>query len=135
MSTASCYSKSHGSAISEWFGPLFVQLVAYSGYGDSWLAAVHIVHAVVPDDKIFLHRLNGVDINDVVAFKRVLLCGTPSDTLIGRPFLPGVTVTAAVEEHIRDSTVYIYKRKRARGYRRFRGFRAVCHHLLQDCTW
>lgn len=80
---------------------------------------------MVPDDKIFLHRLNGVDINDRIQFNRVLLCGTPKDTLIGRPFLPGVTVTAAVEEHIRDSTVYIYKRRRAKGYRRFRGFRAV----------
>jgi large subunit ribosomal protein L21 len=80
---------------------------------------------VVPDDKLFLHRMNGVDVNDKVQFNRVLLFGTPRDTLIGRPFLANVTVTAAVEEHIRDSSVYIYKRRRAKGYRRFRGFRAV----------
>lgn len=79
----------------------------------------------MPDDKLFLHRLRGVDINEVIQFNRVLLCGTPKDTLIGRPYLQGVTVRAAVEEHIRDSKVYVYKRKRARGYRRFRGFRAV----------
>lgn len=81
--------------------------------------------AVVPDDRIFVHRLKGVEVNDILQFNRVLLCGTPGDTLIGRPFLPSVTVRAAVEEHIRDSTVYIYKRRRAKGYRRFRGFRAV----------
>jgi large subunit ribosomal protein L21 len=88
---------------------------------------------VVPDDKIFLHRLNGADVNDIVSFNRVLLCGTPQDTLVGRPFLPGVSVRAAVEEHIRDSSVYIYKRKRAKGYRRFRGFRAVRLHASLPC--
>jgi large subunit ribosomal protein L21 len=70
--------------------------------------------------------MNGVDINDVVQLNRVLLVGTPKATLIGRPFVDGVKVIASVEEHIRDSTVYIFKRKRASGYRRFRGFRAVC---------
>lgn len=79
----------------------------------------------MPDDRIFVHRLQGVEVNEILQFNRVLLCGTPGDTLIGRPFLPGVTVRAAVEEHIRDSTVYIYKRRRAKGYRKFRGFRAV----------
>lgn len=88
------------------------------------IEAGHTQFKVVPDDKIFVHRLNGADVDDIITFNRVLLAGTPNDTLIGRPFLPGMTVTAAVEEHIRDSTVYIYKRRRAKGYRRFRGFRA-----------
>lgn len=69
--------------------------------------------------------MHGVDVNDVVRLNRVLLAASPSHTLIGRPYLPAVHVLAAVEEHIRDSTVYIYKRTRASGYRRFRGFRAV----------
>lgn len=83
------------------------------------------VHAVVPDDKIFVHKMHGVDVDDVVQFNRVLLAGTPLDTVVGRPFVQNMRVIAAVEEQLRDATTYIYKRKRASGYRRFRGFRAV----------
>lgn len=81
--------------------------------------------AVCLDDTVFVHKLPGVDVDDVIDLKRVLLAGTPRHTVIGRPFVPGLTVRAAVEEHIRDAPVYIYKRRRAKGYRRFRGFRAV----------
>lgn len=69
--------------------------------------------------------MQGVDVDDVVQFNRVLLAGTPLNTVVGRPFVQNMRVIAAVEEQIRDATTYIYKRKRASGYRRFRGFRAV----------
>jgi ribosomal protein L21 len=82
--------------------------------------------AVVPDDRIFVHKMDQVDVDDVVQFNRVLLVGTPTDTLVGRPHVQHVTVLGSVEEQIRDATTYIYKRTRATGYRRFRGFRAVC---------
>lgn len=80
---------------------------------------------MVPDDKIFVHKMEGMDVDEIVQLNRVLLAGTPNNTLVGRPFVQGVQVLAAVEEQVRDATTYIYKRKRASGYRRFRGFRAV----------
>lgn len=70
--------------------------------------------------------MQGVDVDDIVQFNRVLLAGTPLDTVVGRPFVQNMRVIATVEEQVRDATTYIYKRKRASGYRRFRGFRAVC---------
>ena len=80
---------------------------------------------MVPDDKIFVHKLNGVEVDDVIQFNKVLLVGTPHDTIVGRPHVQQVRVLGSIEEHVRDSTTYIYKRRRAKGYRRFRGFRAV----------
>lgn len=90
---------------------------------EDWV--IIFVAAVVADDRIFIHKMEGVDVDDIVQFNRVLLAGTPNDTLVGRPFVQSVHVIAAVEEQVRDATTYIYKRKRASGYRRFRGFRAV----------
>lgn len=80
----------------------------------------------MPDDRIFVHKLDSVDVDDIVQFNRVLLVGTTGDTLVGRPHVQHVRVLGTVEEHIRDATTYVYKRTRATGYRRFRGFRAVC---------
>ena len=80
---------------------------------------------MVPDDKIFVHKLNGVEVDDVIQFNKVLLVGTPNDTIVGRPHVQQVRVLGSIEEHVRDATTYIYKRRRAKGYRRFRGFRAV----------
>jgi ribosomal protein L21 len=54
-------------------------------------------HKVTADDLVITERLEGVDVNDVISLQRVLLVGTPGETLIGRPYVPGATVTAAVE--------------------------------------
>lgn len=80
---------------------------------------------MVADDRIFVHKLDGVEVDDVIQFNKVLLVGTPNDTMVGRPHVQQVRVLGSIEEHVRDATTYIYKRRRAKGYRRFRGFRAV----------
>eukprot|EP00892_Ulva_mutabilis_P006696 jgi/Ulvmu1/4399/UM002_0124.1 len=129
-SQAERYEAAKPNTLSQW-NRLDLSIVAPYTTNDIALKDIFAVieagptqYKVVADDKIFVHKMEGVDVDDVVQFNRVLLAGTPNETLVGRPFVQGMQVLAAVEEQIRDATTYIYKRKRASGYRRFRGFRA-----------
>ena len=62
-------------------------------------------------------------VGDVVSLENVLLWGNAQDTLIGRPTVDGVTVTAGVEEQFRDATIIVHKKKRRKGYQRTNGHR------------
>jgi large subunit ribosomal protein L21 len=79
---------------------------------------------VSPDDLIFVDKIKGVDVNDVVSLPRVLMLGNKDRTVIGRPTVPGAEVLALVEEHARDGKKIIFKKKRRKNYRRSNGFRA-----------
>lgn len=52
---------------------------------------------VTPEDLIYTQKLKGMDVNDKVSLDRVLLLGSKFETVIGRPFVPGASVIAAVE--------------------------------------
>ena len=52
---------------------------------------------VTPDDLVYSEKLKGVDIGDQVSLNRVLLLGNTATTVIGRPHVPGATVTAVIE--------------------------------------
>ena len=52
---------------------------------------------VTPDDLVYSEKLTGMDIGDQVSLNRVLLLGNTATTEIGRPHVPGATVTAVVE--------------------------------------
>jgi large subunit ribosomal protein L21 len=52
---------------------------------------------VCQGDTIVTEKLIGLDVNDTVSLNRILMLGTLSQTIIGRPFVPDVSVTAAVE--------------------------------------
>lgn len=49
----------------------------------------------------------GVHVNDVLEFGKVLLLGGLSETTVGRPFVPGASVVAAVEETFKDAKVCV----------------------------
>ncbi|CAA7015188.1 unnamed protein product [Microthlaspi erraticum] len=74
-------------------------------------------------DSIFTEKLKFCDINDKLILTKVLLLGSASQTVIGRPILPDATVHAVVEEHALDEKVLIFKKKRRKNYRRTRGHR------------
>ncbi|KAL1210493.1 Large ribosomal subunit protein bL21m [Cardamine amara subsp. amara] len=74
-------------------------------------------------DSIFTEKLKFCDINDKLVLTKVLLLGSASQTIIGRPILPDATVHAVVEEHALDEKVLIFKKKRRKNYRRTRGHR------------
>jgi large subunit ribosomal protein L21 len=79
---------------------------------------------VSPDDLIYVDKINGVDVNDVVSLPRVLMLGNKGSTVIGRPTVPGAEVVALVEEQVRDGKKTIFKMKRRKNHRRRNGFRA-----------
>ncbi|KAK8575245.1 hypothetical protein V6N13_033513 [Hibiscus sabdariffa] len=74
-------------------------------------------------DSIFTERLKFCEVNDKLILNKVLLLGSPSQTIIGRPILLDAAVHAVVEEHALDAKVIIFKKKRRKNYRRTKGHR------------
>ncbi|KAK2364923.1 50S ribosomal protein L21, mitochondrial [Trifolium repens] len=74
-------------------------------------------------DSIFTERLKFCEVNDKLILNKVLLLGSTSQTIIGRPIVPDAAVHAVVEEHALDAKVIIFKKKRRKNYRRTKGHR------------
>ncbi|WJX85301.1 hypothetical protein P8452_67777 [Trifolium repens] len=74
-------------------------------------------------DSIFTERLKFCEVNDKLILNKVLLLGSTSQTIIGRPIVPDAAVHAVVEEHALDAKVIIFKKKRRKNYRRSKGHR------------
>lgn len=80
-------------------------------------------YKVTPDDLIYSEKLGGVDVNDRVALDRVLMLGSTEQTVVGRPYVLGSSVTAVVEEQFLDGKVLIFKKRRRKNSRRMQGHR------------
>lgn len=80
-------------------------------------------YKVSPGDRIMIDRIQGPDIGEHIALKKVLLVGTPEYTAIGRPLLGACRIQAEVEEHIRTEKLIVFKKKKRKNYRRRRGVR------------
>ncbi|XP_041026581.1 50S ribosomal protein L21, mitochondrial [Juglans microcarpa x Juglans regia] len=74
-------------------------------------------------DCIFTERLKFCEVNDKLILNKILLLGSSSQTIIGRPIVPDGAVHAVVEEHALDAKVIIFKKKRRKNYRRTKGHR------------
>ncbi|CAO2824767.1 unnamed protein product [Amaranthus hypochondriacus] len=74
-------------------------------------------------DCIYVEKLKYCEVNDKLILNKVLLAGSTTQTMIGRPILPDVAVHAVVEEHALDAKVIIFKKKRRKNYRRTKGHR------------
>ncbi|XP_008793092.2 50S ribosomal protein L21, mitochondrial-like isoform X2 [Phoenix dactylifera] len=74
-------------------------------------------------DSIFTERLKFCEVNGKLILNRVLMLGSKTQTIIGRPVLPDAAVHAVVEEHALDAKVIIFKKKRRKNYRRTKGHR------------
>lgn len=80
-------------------------------------------YKVTPNDVIVVEKLSGVDVNDRLELRRVLLLGSQAETVIGRPYVPEAAVTAVVEEQFLDGKVLIFHKRRRKNSRRLRGHR------------
>ncbi|KAG9448099.1 hypothetical protein H6P81_014227 [Aristolochia fimbriata] len=78
---------------------------------------------VTNGDAIYTEKLKYCDINDKLILNKVLMLGSTSQTVIGRPTLLDAAVHAVVEEHALDAKVIIFKKKRRKNYRRTKGHR------------
>ncbi|KAJ8549562.1 hypothetical protein K7X08_033269 [Anisodus acutangulus] len=74
-------------------------------------------------DSIFTEKLKFCEVNDKLILNKVMILGSKTQTIIGRPILPDAAVHAVVEEHALDAKVLIFKKKRRKNYRRTRGHR------------
>ncbi|WOK99289.1 50S ribosomal protein L21, mitochondrial [Canna indica] len=74
-------------------------------------------------DSIFTERLKYCEVNDKLVLNKVLMLGSRTETVIGRPVVPDAAVHAVVEEHALDAKVIIFKKKRRKNYRRTKGHR------------
>ncbi|KAF9620493.1 hypothetical protein IFM89_013110 [Coptis chinensis] len=53
-------------------------------------------------DTIYTEKLKFCEVNDKLILDKVLMVGSKSQTIIGRPILPDAAVHAVVEEHVRQ---------------------------------
>lgn len=72
--------------------------------------------------KYYVPLLEG-DVNSEVSFDQILLLSDGKKTEIGTPTINGKAVQAKILEHLKDDKVIVFKKKRRKSYRRFKGHR------------
>lgn len=65
----------------------------------------------------------GAEIGSVISLDKVLLLGKDDGAVLGLPFVSGASVTAKVTGHGKEDKVIVFKYRRKKNYRRFRGHR------------
>ncbi|KAG8461825.1 hypothetical protein KFE25_001443 [Diacronema lutheri] len=79
-------------------------------------------YKVTPDCVLCTQSLNA-PVGSTLTLDRVLLAGSSRRTVIGSPLIAGASVVVRVEEHNQLDKVVVFKKKRRKGYRRWRGHR------------
>lgn len=69
-------------------------------------------------DRIYVEKLKYADVKQKIFLHKVLMLGTKSTTVIGRPIVPDAVVHAEVEEQALGAETIIFKKKRRKNYRR-----------------
>mmetsp|Transcript_17011 Transcript_17011/g.28377 ORF Transcript_17011/g.28377 Transcript_17011/m.28377 type:complete len:164 (+) Transcript_17011:41-532(+) len=80
-------------------------------------------HKVTQGDSMLVDKIEDIDIGEKIIFDKVLLVGSKLATYIGRPYLSGATVSASVEEKLKDKKVIIFKKRRRKNSQRTWGYR------------
>jgi large subunit ribosomal protein L21 len=62
-------------------------------------------------------------VGESIDVTKVLMLGRDDGPVIGAPYVDGASVTAKVTEHGKEDKVIIFKYRRKKNYRRFRGHR------------
>jgi len=83
---------------------------------------------VAKDQKVFVHRLQGNE-GDQVTFEKVLLIDDATIT-IGAPAIDGAAVVAKILGHQKGDKVIIFKKKRRKGFRKKNGHRQSFTQIL-----
>lgn len=79
-------------------------------------------YRVSEGDKLRVELLHA-DEGSQVSFDRVLLLGKDDAPVIGSPYVDGVTVTGKVLTNDKDDKVIVFRYRRKKNYRKFRGHR------------
>ena len=79
-------------------------------------------YKVAADDVIAVEKLKA-EVGSIIHVNRVLLVASKDATIIGSPLVKDATVEAVVEEQTLADKVIVFKKKRRKGYRRWKGHR------------
>jgi len=77
---------------------------------------------VTPGAEIAIPKTDA-EIGSQLTYDRVLYLHDGKKPVVGTPTVDGVTVDATVLDHGKQKKVLVFKKKRRKGYRRFRGHR------------
>lgn len=72
--------------------------------------------------KLFVHRLEQ-EKGEKIDFDKVMLIDHEGKTVVGTPVIDGAHVQATVLDHLRGDKVFVFKKKRRKGYKKFNGHR------------
>jgi large subunit ribosomal protein L21 len=84
---------------------------------------------VEKDQKLYVHRLEGEEGNEV-SFDKVLLIDTGSKVSVGEPVVKGASVNAKIVAHVKGDKVLVFKKKRRKGYQKLNGHRQQFTQIL-----
>ncbi len=77
---------------------------------------------VEQDQKLFVHRINA-DKGSEVEFEKVMLIDNDGEITVGTPVVDGAKVVLEVLSHVKGDKVFVFKKKRRKGYRKLNGHR------------
>ena len=86
-------------------------------------------YKVTTGDIINAEHVPGAAVGSELVLDRVLVIGSVSKTVLGRPLVPGALVFCTVEEQTLDRKVIVYKKRRRKRYQRFQGHRRLVTRL------
>ena len=72
------------------------------------------------------------EVGSAVELDRVVLVGRDDGAVIGTPYVEGACATAKVLEHGKEDKVIVFKYRRKKNYRRFRGHRQQYTELMVE---
>lgn len=79
-------------------------------------------YRVSAGDRLRIEKLQAEE-GASISFDKVLLIGKDDAPVIGAPYIEGATVTGKVIEHGKDDKVIVFRYRRKKNYRKFRGHR------------
>ena len=63
------------------------------------------------------------EVGSTISIDKVLMLGRDDGPVVGAPYVDGASVSAKVLEHGKEDKVIVFKYRRKKNYRRFRGHR------------
>ncbi|MDR1979982.1 MAG: 50S ribosomal protein L21 [Synergistaceae bacterium] len=88
-------------------------------------------YRVSQGNKIRVEKRDAVE-GETLSIDKVLLLGRDDGAEIGSPYVKGASVTAKVLSHGKEDKVIVFKYRRKKNYRRFRGHRQQYTELLVE---
>jgi large subunit ribosomal protein L21 len=80
-------------------------------------------YKVTPGDVLIVDKVKDAVVGQEYTFGEVLLVGSQTRTVVGRPAIAGATVTADVEQQTHAKRIRIFKNRQRSTFQRTKGYR------------